>query len=119
MDSVGRNILELRRHMGLSQRALARRAGISPESLADIEAGRADPRTATVQRIAAAVGAPAAMLLGWTGHGAEDVVTMFQSLPPEDQGTVRDFMRFLVRSRIDRLYYGGNPGKTDGQEANN
>ena len=104
MAHVGPEIAKARTRQALSQRALARRAGISPEALRDIEAGRADPRTGTVQAIAHALGIPAAALLGWTGAGLEDVVAITASLPREDQESLRKFAQYLMREALDRRF---------------
>jgi transcriptional regulator with XRE-family HTH domain len=112
---VGREIARARVQMRLSQRALARRAGISPEALRAIERGEADPRTGTVEAVAAAMGISAAALIGWSGHGAEDVVTMFQALREPEREAVRLFCRFLVRERLDRLFRPTSPPGGDGQ----
>jgi transcriptional regulator with XRE-family HTH domain len=112
---VGSEIARARTQMRWSQRALARRAGISPEALRAIERGDADPRTGTVQALAAALGVSAASLIGWSGHGAEDIVTMFQALRPTEREAVRAFCRFLVRERIDRLFRPAEASGSDGR----
>ena len=45
-----------RRRLGLSQRALARKAGVSYKTLQLIESGRHDPRRSTIVKLAGAVG---------------------------------------------------------------
>ncbi len=47
---------ELREATGMSQYALARKAGISKQAMSHLEAGRNDPSWETVQRLALALG---------------------------------------------------------------
>ena len=49
--SLARKIIKTRRLAGLSQAALARRAGIRPETLNRIEKGKVSPDTATIAKI--------------------------------------------------------------------
>jgi len=49
-------VREARRRSGLTQRALAAKAGIPQETIARIERGRADPRAATLDRLLEACG---------------------------------------------------------------
>jgi len=53
---IGRRIRALRARRGLSSKALAERAGITPQSLSRIEHGRHDVVLTTLQRILAAMG---------------------------------------------------------------
>jgi len=53
----------LRSSKGLSQRALARRAGVAFRTLQLLETGRHDPRWSTLERIAKALGEPVSALL--------------------------------------------------------
>lgn len=56
--------LRLRRlTLGLTQREVARIAGISPEQLSNLETGKADPYLSTVLALADALGCEAADLL--------------------------------------------------------
>jgi ribosome-binding protein aMBF1 (putative translation factor) len=48
---LARDIIKDRLELGWSQRELARRAGIRPETLCRIESGQTTPTVATVQRI--------------------------------------------------------------------
>lgn len=56
-------LLVLRERAGLTRYALARRAGLAPIHLTRIEQGLCDPKTATVQRLAAALGVEVAELI--------------------------------------------------------
>ena len=81
-----------RRRAGLSQRALAASTGVAQPTIARIEAGRADPRVATLARLLQACGET----LGVT------VVA-----PPSGQGVDRSMMRELLaltpRERLQTL----------------
>jgi len=48
----------IRTQMGLSQRELAKKAGLSPSLIAQIELGQKHPSWLTADRIAAALGVP-------------------------------------------------------------
>jgi transcriptional regulator with XRE-family HTH domain len=56
MESFGPLLLEMRNAAGLSQRALARRAGTSQPAIARYEAGNATPSWETLQRLAGSCG---------------------------------------------------------------
>jgi transcriptional regulator with XRE-family HTH domain len=56
MSMAGRMIREARQRSGLSQRALAAKAGIPQETIARIERGRVDPRVTTLDRLLEACG---------------------------------------------------------------
>ncbi len=53
----------LRERRGLSQAALAAKAGISREYLARLETARQDPRLSTLEKLARALGVSVATLL--------------------------------------------------------
>jgi transcriptional regulator with XRE-family HTH domain len=69
---VGTRLKALREAAGLSQRALADRAGVAPETVARLERDRTPPRAGTVRKVAAALGVPPDALAGGSGTaGAE------------------------------------------------
>jgi transcriptional regulator with XRE-family HTH domain len=53
---IGRNLKKIREASGLSQYALAARAGISREYVNKLEGGRYDPTIGTLGRLAKALG---------------------------------------------------------------
>jgi transcriptional regulator with XRE-family HTH domain len=61
-QSFGCRLREMRIEAGLSLRLAARKAGISPSFLTDVEYNRRMPSHLHVERLAAAVGRPAAEL---------------------------------------------------------
>jgi transcriptional regulator with XRE-family HTH domain len=54
--SFGRLLRALRRDAGLSQRQLAERIGTTQSAIARLEAGRTEPKIATLTRLADALG---------------------------------------------------------------
>ncbi len=53
--SLGQRLVSRREHLGLSQAALARRAGIRVETLNRIERGKTEPDYSTVRKLVAAL----------------------------------------------------------------
>lgn len=64
LADAGRRIREARAGQGLSLEQLARLTGISAPALSLIETGKRDPRLTTLKRIADALRAPLATLVG-------------------------------------------------------
>lgn len=63
-DALSWRLRRLRKLAGLSQEALARRAGVSRNFLAQIERGESVPTVSVLRRLASALGTTAAHLLG-------------------------------------------------------
>lgn len=92
---------------GMSQRALADRAGVSRSYLCDIERGRgAQPTVATLDKLARALGASridvlrvAGILEPMGGRASDDrerrLLACFRSLSAESQAAVERFAQFL------------------------
>jgi transcriptional regulator with XRE-family HTH domain len=53
---AGVGLRELREGRVFSQRELAKRAGVSPKTILDIEQGRIQPQPATIRKLAGALG---------------------------------------------------------------
>jgi len=83
----GETIRRLRAAAGLSQRALARRAGTSQPAIARYERGNATPSWGTLERIAAACGWRAQIILR----------------PVPDPGDVELAERLLALEPLERL----------------
>lgn len=104
--SLGAWIRQTRASQGVSQRALADRAGLSRSYLCDIEHGRgAQPSVATLDKLAAALGASRADLLRAAGvldpvaspHeqvGERRLLALLRDLSPEGRAAVERFARF-------------------------
>lgn len=63
-QKTGERIAWYRRSEGLSQRGLAAKAGIHPQTLGNIERGRTEIAVSTLQSLAKALGVTCAHLLG-------------------------------------------------------
>lgn len=61
--AFARNLRRAREKAGLSQEALAERAGMHRDAVALLETGKRDPRVSTVVKLAKALGMPAGDLL--------------------------------------------------------
>jgi XRE family transcriptional regulator, regulator of sulfur utilization len=61
---MGRRLKRLREAKGLSQYALADKAGISRRYVMKLEAGQSDPTVGMLQRLAKALAVPVTDLLG-------------------------------------------------------
>ena len=61
--AFARNLRAAREEAGLSQEALAERAGMHRNAVALLETGKRDPRVSTVAKLAKALGIPAGELL--------------------------------------------------------
>ena len=62
--TMGTRLKARREGAGLSQRALASRAGVAPETVSRLEGDQFSPRPATLRKIAAALGVPPEVLAG-------------------------------------------------------
>ena len=63
-QALGKRLRSLRREHRLTQPVLAARCGLNPRTVWQAESGRALPSTATIAKLAAALGAEAAALTG-------------------------------------------------------
>ena len=63
-ETVGTRLKALREDAGLSQRALARRASVNPETIRRLEADQVRPHLGTLRKLAAALGVPPEVLTG-------------------------------------------------------
>ncbi len=66
-----KRLRELRHRLGLSQEALARRAGITAATVHRIEAAKASPHFGTARLLAQALGVSVAQLEGERNHGKQ------------------------------------------------
>ena len=64
VKAMGGRVRELRAARGWLQQDLADRAGVSMQTVSNLETGRHVPGTATLAKIAGALGVPLAELLG-------------------------------------------------------
>jgi transcriptional regulator with XRE-family HTH domain len=61
--ALGKNLRQAREREGLTQEAVAERSGVHPTEVSRIESGKRDPRIATVEALAEAVGVSVSDLL--------------------------------------------------------
>ncbi len=123
MSELGDEIKRIRGERGVSQRTLARKAGVSNTTLAYIEAGETNPRPDTLKKIAEALNISYEELLikagylspdseedkvpevssplqiEFTKHPLSRLVAKFEALPPEYQKVALA----LAEAQIDKL----------------
>ena len=80
---------DARLRAGLTQRELARRAGIAQPTIARIESGGADPRVHTLERLLAACG--------------HSLVSAVRPGTGVDRSQMRELLRLSPRQRLDLL----------------
>jgi transcriptional regulator with XRE-family HTH domain len=94
---------EARLRAGLTQRALARRAGTAQSVVARIEQGRTDPSTATLARLLAAAGfelrAELTPIAVAGSHMLDDVPRILLLTPEQRLVEVRNASRFAAAAR--------------------
>jgi transcriptional regulator with XRE-family HTH domain len=61
--ALGKNLRQARERAGLTQEVVAERSGVHPTEVSRIESGKRDPRVATVEALADAVGVSVSDLL--------------------------------------------------------
>ena len=76
--ALGQAVRTLRQKTGLSQDALAARAGLDASSIARIEAGQVDPTWGSMRRIAAGLGVP-----------LEELAELAETLEGDGEGSVQ------------------------------
>lgn len=91
---VSRLLVSARTRAGLTQRALADRAGTAQSVVARIESGQVDPSTATLARLLRAAGC--------------ELVLRAEPLPLFDEQLLDDVPRILALSPTERLRELGN-----------
>ena len=86
MGMAARMLRHARRSAGLTQRALAAKAGIPQETIARIERGRADPRISTLDR-----------LLEGCGYGLEHLPRLGIGI---DRSQIQALLRLTPEDRL-------------------
>lgn len=87
---VGRRLRELREARGLSQEALAEKAGLNPKFYSRLEAQGANTTVATLQRVCAALGVP-----------LSEVFMEPDQPMADDKRVVRELVASIVKSGDD------------------
>ena len=103
MTSAAEILLQARTRAGLSQRALARRAGTAQSVIARIEQGRTSPTWETLQRLLAALGwevnaqLEPRVVVG--SHMLAEVPGILRMTPEQRLEEVKNVSEFLHRAR--------------------
>ncbi len=103
MTSAAEILLQARTRAGLSQRALARRAGTAQSVIARIEQGRTSPTWETLQRLLAALGLEVnaqlepRVVVG--SHMLAEVPGILRMTPEQRLQEVKNVSEFLHRAR--------------------
>lgn len=99
-EDVGRKLRAMRLAFGLSQRELAKRAGVTNGMISLIEQGRVSPSVGSLQKILAAVPMTMAEFFTRDLESQVDVVFRFEDLPDVGTGAIQ--YRLVAASRRDR-----------------
>ncbi len=83
--NTGENIRARRRALGLTLEETAREAGMQASNLSDIETGKRDVRTQTLERIARALQCPASELIEFTYEYDDQVIAGLQELIDDEK----------------------------------
>ena len=75
LNTIGRNIRQLRMERSLTLQALAEHTGLSPSMLSLLERGKTGPSIGTLVVIAASLGAQMSDLMDQTGSGDGSIVS--------------------------------------------
>jgi DNA-binding XRE family transcriptional regulator len=74
MSILSDQLMRARRAADMSQADLARKAGVNRKSIADIEAGRVDPKIDTLLSISRALGMEAMLVPAWLRQEVENFI---------------------------------------------
>lgn len=116
MESVGPRLRRLRAGRGLSQRRLAKLAGISNASVSLIESGRSDPSTGLLKRILDALGVSFAEFFAEEPESREQVFYRAAELTEIGSGPIsfRQVGSDLAGSQLQILHECYRPGADTG-----
>ncbi len=116
MDDTGYRLKRLRRTRGLSQRALARAAGVSNATVSLIENGRSDPSLGMLKRILDAMSVSVADFFALDMPSEEQVCFRADELSEISRGSIsyRQVGGDLSRRRLQILHERYRPGADTG-----
>ena len=117
MSEVGGRLRELRLGRGMSQRALAKRSGISNATISLIEAGKMDPSVAVLKSILVGIRMDLASFFAEESGGPEPVVYRSGQLLEIGQGNIsyRQVGHHLENRSIQILHERYAPGAATGR----
>ncbi|CAH2602329.1 Cupin domain-containing protein [Rhodovastum atsumiense] len=115
--SIPARLRAIRAAHGLTQRDLARRAGLSHTAIARIERGAMSPTVASLQKIAASFNLPITALLGEDGGAPEGIFFRREDLTCLTFGghTIRQIGRNLSRHALQMMEDTYAPGADTGE----
>ena len=118
--SLGERVRTLRAEAGMSVRALASEAGFSPSFISQVENGQVSPSIASLERIAAALGAT---LSGIFASGQRDAVVVMRADSREElssswsQATIEALTPVRPGSSLEAVMITIAPGGRSGSQA--
>lgn len=100
MEDFGVRLEQLREDVGMSQTALAKRAGTSQSAISEMERGNRKPSFNMLRKLARALGVSLPHLLGGEVEGLESEeerahFRQFRSLPDDAKEELRHFAEYL------------------------
>lgn len=98
-EQLARRIQRLRRRLGLTQEALAERAGVSADTIGRLEQAVGTPSLQTMDRVAEALGTTVPVLLA--RGSSEEFVALVDSLPEREQ----EYVRVMVRALATHIHH--------------
>ncbi|MDL2313814.1 helix-turn-helix domain-containing protein [Desulfovibrio sp. OttesenSCG-928-C14] len=100
-ETLGGNIAERRRKLGLSQRELATKLGITYDSMARMERGKVTPKISRLPEIAEALQCSVSYLFhtndDTTGEMTATIVDILKTLPQEGQEAMVELVATAAR----------------------
>lgn len=98
----GKEVRRRREALGLTLEQLAERAGLTPNYIGGVEAGRRDPSLSTILSLAKGLEVPAGELLGGVYDlepAAIEAAQLFQAAPDDVQDAILRLLRAVTRGR--------------------
>jgi transcriptional regulator with XRE-family HTH domain len=92
-EELGKRVRDQRLGLGLSQEALAERAGISKETIGRIEQAIGSPTLDSLNKVARGLGTTGAVLIA--EHPFDEVTQIVRGLPEREQEIARVMIRAL------------------------
>ena len=100
----GERLRKIRERQELKQSDLARRSGLTPAAISQLESGQREPNFSTIMRLATSLGTTPNDLLDISAEGPGDpsIQALFREvkkLEPQDFDAVKAFAQFLAQKR--------------------
>jgi transcriptional regulator with XRE-family HTH domain len=116
-DDLGSRLRAVRLHFGLSQRGLAKRAGVPSSTVSLIESGKVSPSVGSLKRMVDAVGLSLAEFFNFNVPQHEQIFFRGDELLEISRGAVsyRQVGKDLSRAQLQILYETYQPGADSGR----